>query len=332
MGLTGIAAAEEARAWWTSRLARGREPVEDPLELVGAVEQGPAFGELAVSQTAHVDDLHATLLAGDVEGGRAEADDVAGECRGVVVLDRLPAELHHRLELLQDRLAAFHHRRNALHAGDRVEDHIVGQRQVDAAWFEARAQAAADLVEHADRDAARRALEEAAELWRGRPFGELADRPLLVGDTVRLEEQWLAVREQLLQLRLDAGEHPVVVGTLQELVVELPLRERAWALLMQALYAAGRPADALATYRRLRERLAEELGTVAQGCSSCTRRCCAESCRRSPPRGVAPRHPEAAAGPPRRGRAAATCPWWSASRSSVPCGRRGRPRARADGR
>lgn len=70
---------------------------------------------------------------------------------------------------------------------------VLEDRQVDSAWFEARAQTAADLVEHADRDAARRALEEAAALWRGRPFGELADRPLLVGDTVRLEEQWLAV-------------------------------------------------------------------------------------------------------------------------------------------
>lgn len=132
--------------------------------------------------------------------------------------------------------------------------------EIDAARFEQVAQTAAGLVEKGYRDDARRALEEAAELWRGRPFGELADQPALVGDTIRLEEQWLAARERLLRLRLDAGEHAEVVGALQELVAAHPLRERLWALLLQALYRSGRQADALAAYRGVRDRLVAELG------------------------------------------------------------------------
>ncbi|WP_034272641.1 ATP-binding protein [Haloechinothrix halophila] len=136
----------------------------------------------------------------------------------------------------------------------------VAPEEVDATRFEQLAQAAAELLEQRDNAAAGRKLREAASLWRGRPFGELADRPHLVGDTVRLEEQWLLVRERLLRLRLDTGEHAEVVGVLQELVAEQPLRERLWALLMEALYASGRQADALAAYQRLREQLVDELG------------------------------------------------------------------------
>src|SRR5690606_18371110 len=56
------------------------------------------------------------------------------------------------------------------------------------------------------------------------------------------------------------GEGPRLVVELEQLAAAHPLRERPSALLMQALVAAGRPAEALAAYARLRSRLAEELG------------------------------------------------------------------------
>jgi DNA-binding SARP family transcriptional activator len=41
-----------------------------------------------------------------------------------------------------------------------------------------------------------------------------------------------------------------------------PYRESAYALLMQAHVAAGKPAHALAAYEHLRTRLEEDLGTL----------------------------------------------------------------------
>src|SRR6266540_7267333 len=57
------------------------------------------------------------------------------------------------------------------------------------------------------------------------------------------------------------GQHAELAAELRALVEENPLRERLWQHWMLALYRAGRQAEALATYRRLRDRLLRELGT-----------------------------------------------------------------------
>ncbi len=69
-------------------------------------------------------------------------------------------------------------------------------------------------------------------------------------------------RAKLLEIQLAArarSGHDVIVE-LEAAVVSFPYRERLWELLIAALYDAGRQADALATYQRVRARLAEDLG------------------------------------------------------------------------
>jgi DNA-binding SARP family transcriptional activator len=66
--------------------------------------------------------------------------------------------------------------------------------------------------------------------------------------------------EDRIEADLALGEHARLVGELEALVREHPLRERFIAQLMLALYRSGRQADALESYRVARGRLVEELG------------------------------------------------------------------------
>ena len=64
----------------------------------------------------------------------------------------------------------------------------------------------------------------------------------------------------LLEARLALGEAGAVVGELERLVVDHPLRERFWRQLMVALYRTGRQGEALRQANQLRAFLGDELG------------------------------------------------------------------------
>lgn len=104
-------------------------------------------------------------------------------------------------------------------------------------------------------------LREALDLWQGRPFGDepLSDW-LSEDESRRLTERWLAAVQQRVDLDQAAGRHGDLVAELEQLTAAYPLREPLWARLLVALDRAGRPADALAAYERIRVRLVEELG------------------------------------------------------------------------
>ncbi|WP_238007326.1 BTAD domain-containing putative transcriptional regulator [Dactylosporangium sp. AC04546] len=104
------------------------------------------------------------------------------------------------------------------------------------------------------------AAEAALPLWRGEPYADFADEEFCRAEATRLKEQRLVALERLAEVRLECGEHDLVAADLAELVAQHPLREGLRALHLRALYAAGRPAEALDSYADLRERLAEELG------------------------------------------------------------------------
>ncbi|WP_433603957.1 AfsR/SARP family transcriptional regulator [Dactylosporangium sp. CA-139114] len=103
-------------------------------------------------------------------------------------------------------------------------------------------------------------LTAALALWRGEPYADMADEEFVRAEVERLAQQRLAVHERLAEARLVRGEPDLVAADLAGLVARHPLRERLRALQLRALYAAGRPAEALDSYAELRDRLAEELG------------------------------------------------------------------------
>lgn len=104
------------------------------------------------------------------------------------------------------------------------------------------------------------AAREALALWRDTPLVDVIDEPFAAAEVRRLDDLRLRLTEQALAADLDAGRHDEVIGRLDELVREHPLRERLHALRMRALYASGRQAEALAAFREAREILIEEVG------------------------------------------------------------------------
>jgi predicted ATPase/DNA-binding SARP family transcriptional activator len=103
-------------------------------------------------------------------------------------------------------------------------------------------------------------LTDALALWRGPALADHADEPFALSLARRLEEQRVAVLEDLVDAHLALGEHASLIGELDELVRRHPRRERLRAAHMRALYRAGRQAEALASYEQLRVRLLEDLG------------------------------------------------------------------------
>jgi len=106
---------------------------------------------------------------------------------------------------------------------------------------------------------ARSRLSEALELWRGDPYAELPD-DVAEAERGRLAELREVALENLAAARLGIGEAAEAVVQLEQLVREQPLRERRWALLVVGLYRCDRQGDALATLRKIRGLLADQLG------------------------------------------------------------------------
>jgi predicted ATPase/DNA-binding SARP family transcriptional activator len=102
-------------------------------------------------------------------------------------------------------------------------------------------------------------LSEALDLWRGPPLVDLSYVSFAQPAIRRLEEMRLAAVEKRVDAELELGREAELVGELETLVEEHPLRERFRAQLMLALYRCGRQADALATYGDARRVLVEQL-------------------------------------------------------------------------
>ena len=108
-------------------------------------------------------------------------------------------------------------------------------------------------------------LTEALALWRGAPLADFRFESFAQADISRLEELRLAAVEERVEADLEAGRHAELVGELESLVSESPLRERLRGQLMLALYRSGRQAEALQAYLDARRELVDELGIEPGG-------------------------------------------------------------------
>jgi DNA-binding SARP family transcriptional activator/pimeloyl-ACP methyl ester carboxylesterase len=135
----------------------------------------------------------------------------------------------------------------------------VAPGELDAPRFEQLAAEGNAALAAGDAATAAGRLDQALELWRGRPFADLDAAPFARAEAGRLEETRLAALETRAEARLACGQHRELIAELETLTAAHPLREWLWFQRMLALYRAGRQAEALRAYRELRSILIAEL-------------------------------------------------------------------------
>ncbi len=136
----------------------------------------------------------------------------------------------------------------------------VGAGGFDVRAFEDKVADARRSRANGDSAAAADTLVEAGLMWRGDVLADFPGSAFAAPLRARLGELRLIAVEERLDAQVGLGRHSESAAELFELVEEHPLRERLWALLMTALASAGRPAEALRTFRRYRRTLGTELG------------------------------------------------------------------------
>ncbi|MDH4116700.1 MAG: protein kinase [Acidimicrobiia bacterium] len=130
---------------------------------------------------------------------------------------------------------------------------------IDAVRFEALTREGRSLLD-TDPASASLVFSEALSLWRGRALEEFTFEPFAEAEVARLDELRLATVEDRINADLRTGRARELIGELESLVRQHPLRERLTAHLMLALHRAGRQGDALRAFGSLRTRLGEDLG------------------------------------------------------------------------
>jgi DNA-binding SARP family transcriptional activator len=129
----------------------------------------------------------------------------------------------------------------------------VEPEQIDAVRFERCVRKAAALPAAA----ALEVLDGALALWRGTPFGELADAEFARMEVRRLEDLHSEAEAARTRALVELGRPLEAIDDLRRLTAADPLREELVGTLMLALYGAGRQVEALEAYRELAARLLE---------------------------------------------------------------------------
>src|ERR1700722_2346392 len=208
------------------------------VAILGPLEVSDDGGAPVVISGARLRDLIVRLA---LAGGRPVSTSELGDA---VWGDEPPADLANALQTLVSRA------RRALGGAQAVEQSAAGYRlairadDVDAFRFQ--------------RLLAEGQTDEAMGLWRGPALADAGE--FAAPQAQRLER--LRLDALVARLAGEVAEDPAGgnVALLEALVASHPLDEKLTGLLMRALAASGRQADALAAYGAIRGRLADELG------------------------------------------------------------------------
>jgi SARP family transcriptional regulator, regulator of embCAB operon len=131
---------------------------------------------------------------------------------------------------------------------------------VDVHQFQGYAQSGERKMETGDFEAASDLLGKALNVWRGPALVDVRAGCRLSVEIERLKQNRLAVLESRIDADMYLGRHHKLLGELAELTALYPLHEKLCEQYMTALFASGCKWKALEVYRRLRQRLVEELG------------------------------------------------------------------------
>lgn len=167
------------------------------------------------------------------------------------------ASLHSHVSRLRGHLGRAAHRLTTTGGGYRL---ALAAGDLDAAQAR-RTLLDARRIAKTDPATACTTLRKARELWRGPVLPDLVDTaPAITAWAIALDELQREVLDCYLSCAIDAGQLDDVVSTARDALASDPLREAAVLLLMRALAATGRRADALRAGYDYRRRLRAETG------------------------------------------------------------------------
>lgn len=219
----------------------GHERVLPRACVLGPIEFIGADGRLVDLPSATQRRLLALLA---VRVGTTVRSEVLAECLGVT-----PAAVRKAVSRLRSAVG------DALLHTDPIGYRLAGEVDVDAVRFVRATRAAADANDPIG------ALDAVLALWHGEAIEEFGSEPWARADAARLSElRWNAIEDRA-ELLIVAGREAEAIAALEQHIDRHPPRDRPRGLLIRALAAAGRQADALRAYQSYRAYLAEELGT-----------------------------------------------------------------------
>lgn len=151
-------------------------------------------------------------------------------------------------------------------AGDQLVRHGPGYAlhtdagMLDSACFDTELDEAIELLRGSEFDRAHALLSTALARWKGPAYAEFANEEWAEAEATRLEERRFDARARSIESSLHIGATAEAAADARALIADAPLADAPRALLMRALAASGRQAEALREFSAFRRAIAEETG------------------------------------------------------------------------